>query len=168
MVSKPRWRAQSKRPRRGLARLQFVDRIEEIELRFFGLMVLVEKLVLPDANATNHLAVPVSQEEIRLGMFEEGMLLAVQRQVGIHEERRHPLRAALVKIVIELDKLLDLLLVLSIHLSIVSMLVSWGGSNYWRQVYNTYGIYSCDTGNGKNYTVGCPKKGSPLREMGKM
>ena len=151
MVSRPRWR----RPVEGRLEerpgdLQVVHGIEEVELGFFGLVVLVEEFVLAGANAPDHLAVPKSQEEIRLGMLEEGMLLAVQRQVGVHEERRHPLRTVLVEFVIEFNELLDLLLVLVSTFSMVSMPVSWDGNKCWYLVYNTYSFYGCDDENGKN------------------
>ena len=99
------------RARNGLV----VHTFEERELRFFGLVIFVEGFVHARADTTHVFTVADGEEEVRFGVTKEGMLLTIERQVRVHEKRRHPLRTVLVKLVRKFHKPLNLLLVAGIH-----------------------------------------------------
>ena len=79
-------------------------------------MILIERAVVGRADAAHDLAVAHGHEEIGDGVLKEGVLLSIERQVGIAEERRDELRTILVQIIVELHKSLDLSFVVGIHL----------------------------------------------------
>ena len=92
-----------------------IHAFEEGELRLFRFVIFVEGFVDARADASHILAVTDSEEKIRFGVLEEGMLLAVERQVRVHEKRRHPLRTVLVELVGKFNKTLDLFFVTGVH-----------------------------------------------------
>ena len=92
------------------------EAIEKVKLGIACLVILIKRLVRGRTDATYHPAFPDSQKEISLGMGEEGMLPAIEGQVGIHEERRHKLGAIFVQVIVKFDEFLHLCAVRRINL----------------------------------------------------
>ena len=88
--------------------LQSLIGVKAIEVRFPGLVILIEGPVVRSTDPADDFPIPNGDEKVGSGVLKERVLLAIERQVGIDETGRHELRAILVEIVVELDKSLDL------------------------------------------------------------
>ncbi len=84
-------------PQEGLGRLGVVLRFEEAEEAG---ALLVEAIVLAvdlGGDASDHLSVAVGQEELVVGVLEEGVRLGVKPLTLQIEQRRHPVRVVLIQ-----------------------------------------------------------------------
>src|SRR5687767_1290308 len=88
--------------------VQIVNAFEPIELCFLRPVIFIEQFIVSGADTPYHFSISDGDEKIRLGVLEEWMLLAVQRQIGVNIQRRHPLPAVPVKSIGQLDEALYL------------------------------------------------------------
>jgi hypothetical protein len=70
-------------------------------------------------------------------VLEEGMLFAVERQIGIHIERRNPFWTILIKIVVKLHKALNLRFVFSVNFFDLEHEWLLGENGLSLSIYNT-------------------------------
>ena len=81
----------------GRGGLRVVLALEEVEIGFFRMVILIEWTVLDGGDAAHVAAVAHSQEEFHVGVLVKGMLLRVKLVIRVQVERRHPLRTVSVE-----------------------------------------------------------------------
>ena len=85
--------------------LRVVLELEEAEQAPVVVLVVVEGAVDLGADPADHAAVAAGQEELRLGVLEEGVEARVQEQPPLDSKRGHPVRLVSMEPERELDEL---------------------------------------------------------------